>query len=336
MIRPENSLPELDFMNFWKPIVGTFQFFCISHYGIFRHELKSQPLKLNSHRLFFILNVSIQLMSSGYNVLQLQTQSPTMEKYNVSPIFTYVNFGTKFTLSLSIMMISLETYFKRNKEQQLFETLQCIDKIFKKKLKHDIDYRAQRRRQMRNICIYFTVITTIIISSLSINISIARVNVRTFLGILFFAYVFVLSRMRVFQIALLVNAVGDLLAELEISMRRQQQRTKYNPARWKDVQYCRKIYSKIWHLSTLISDCFGYSMVLFVANSTVQIIGAAYWNYLNIDSINSSIVHLSEYSITHEMFPTTPTMNKSEISCRNCFLLHADTVDVILFLLDLE
>lgn len=229
-------------------------------------------------------------------------------------------------------MISLETYFKRNTEQQLFETLQCIDKIFKKKLKHEIDYRAQRRRQMRNICIYFTVIATIIISSLSINISIARINVETFLGILFFAYVFVLSRMRVFQIASLINAVGDLLAELKIMMQQQQQRAKYNPARWKDGQYWRKIYSKIWYLTRLISDCFGYSLVLFVANSTVQIIGAAYWNYLNIDSINSTIVHLSEYS----WFVFNNTMNNSESFCRNFFLHHADIVDVILLLRDLE
>lgn len=169
MHRSNNAQKDLDFFHFWKPIVRTFQFFCILHYDIFRPELNIQRLRLNLHRLFFILIVSIQIMSCGYNLflLRMKIQTETMEKYNVSPIFTYVNVGTKFILILSFMMIPFENYFKRHSQRKLIEMLQCIDGIFEMKLKHVIDYRAQRRRQLLKTCLYFLVVTfTVFVSFL--------------------------------------------------------------------------------------------------------------------------------------------------------------------------
>lgn len=48
--------------------------------------------------------------------------------------------------------------------------------------------------------------------------------------------------------------MGDHLREVKLLMRRQQQRVKYSPVRWKDIQYARKIYFNIWQLKKLIGD----------------------------------------------------------------------------------
>lgn len=283
---------ELDFVHFWNPFVRFFQFVCISHYGILRPESKNCRIKLTLHRIFFTLNVLIQLFSA-YLFFQfgIKMRMRTMARYNGSPVFMYVSVATKLVEIMFFSVIPFETFHNRHIEQMFFETLRNIDDIFRK-LQHSIDYGMHRRRQIRKTWLFPLGIIMFIAADLPVNISVTKPD--TFAAIIVVLYIFVVTRLRVFQIAFYSNALGDLLEELKILLRRQQHRIKYNSAQWTNIQSVRKIYSEIWFLKTLIGDCFGYSMILFVVDSAVKIINCAYWTYLNLEASKSEVLEIRE------------------------------------------
>lgn len=289
MQRSKDASSELDFIHFWKPFVRFFQFFCLSHYGIFRPGLKDQRFKLTLLRIFLIVHVSI-LVASAYFFFRIKVSfSLGMDKYNVSPIFSYVDIGTRFIQTAFFLFIPIEMFCMRRTELKIFETLQCIDDILRK-LNHYIDYGIHRRRQWRETLLFFTGMALVVISSLCAILT--AINLETILSILNFFHIFIVTRLRVFQFGFFINALCNLLGELKILMLRQQHRIKYNSASWKDIQCARKIYSRVWLLKTLIGDYFGYSMILFVVDSAWQLINSAYWIYLNSDSIESNFLYI--------------------------------------------
>lgn len=305
MSRSRNSSPDLDFVHFWQPFVRIFQFFSIAHYGLLRLKTsKNYRFKLFLSRSYIVFIILIRLIVAYfYAKLSLPTRYVEMKKYSVSPVFVGVNGVTKFILVLPFIVIPIETFFKRRTERAIFETLQHIDDMFKKNLKHSIDYRTHRRRQLRKIWLYLAGVTFVIFSSVSINISI--LNPKYSHGVLIFVYIFAAMLIRVFQFTFFINELTDLLGELRIVMQRQQQRAKYNPTRWKDIQFVRKVYSKIWFLRKLIGECFGYSMILFVVDSAVKVIDSAYWFYLNNESLKSISLHIGQYIVVyiHLVYP---------------------------------
>lgn len=273
----------------------TFQYFCISNYEIFRPGLRNERVKLILHRSFTIVHFLALILCGAYFFFQVAVKfkSNRMKQYNTSPVFMFVSVATKFIFVFSFVAIPTETLFRHRTEYEIFETFQCIDDIFQKKLKYSIDYRVHRRRQMGKCWLSFVGFSIVIISSISANMSLVELNV--FFGTLVQFYVFVMSRMRLFQITFYIDALRDLLIELKTMMRRQQHRVKYNSAQWQDIQYCRKIYTNISLLRTLIGNCFGYSMILLVIDSAVRTLNSAYWFYLNAQSLNSSILHIRKF-----------------------------------------
>lgn len=292
MPRQRNFPHELDFTHFWNPFVRFFQFLCISHYGILRPELENRRIKLALHRIFFTLNVLIQLFSV-YLFFQfgIKMRMRTMARYNRSPVFMYVSVATKLVEIMFFSVIPFETFYNRHNEQMFFETLRDIDDIFRK-LQHFIDYGMHRRRQIRKTWLFFLVIIMFMAADLPVNILVIKPD--TFAALIVVFYIFVITRLRVFQVVFYINALCDLLEDLKMLLRRQQHRIKYNSAHWTDIQSVRKIYTKIWLLKTLISDCFGYSMILFVFDSAVKIINCAYWIYLNLEPSKSKVVKIRE------------------------------------------
>lgn len=287
MHRSRNSIDDMDFFHFWTPFVRIFQIVGISHYGIFRPELKNLQTKLLLHRSYFAIIFLIRLASACFFLkVALTTRVILADKFNVSPIFVGVNIATRISQFLCFTVIPFETFFKRHTEQKLFETLQRIDEICRKKLKYVIDYRAHYRRQMVKTWLCYIAATCIYLSSYFISIPVHDS------GSFVYMCIFVVSRLRVFQFAFFINTSIDVLGDLRTVMRRQQQRVKYNPARWKDIQCARKIYSNISCLKILINDCFGYSMIMFVADTAVKIVDSLYWFFLNNESLKSGNMYL--------------------------------------------
>lgn len=282
-----DSSHELDFVNFWRPFVRIFQFFGIAHYGLLRPELEDRRNQLFLYRLFFAVILLIQLAGVvSFLEISLTAKIGLADKYNVSPIFAGANMTNRLSQCMCFAVIPFEIFLNRRTEQKLFETLQCIDKLYREELKHTIDYRAQYRRQMMKTWCFYIVTTLIFVS----NFFITAVSEPGYITLM---CVFIVSRLRMFQFAFFINTLTDLLDDLKVVMRRQQHRVKCNPARWKDIQYARQIYSNIWLVGSLIGDRFGHSMILFVANFLISMQISMYWFYLNFASIKSNEVHLS-------------------------------------------
>lgn len=332
MSPPKNCSRELDFFHFWKPLVRFFQFLCMLHYGIFRPELKNHRIKLTLHRIFLAISVSIQVISAYYLfLLEMEQRIRMVNRYNVSPVFMYVNVIISFSQLISFLLIPIETFCKRNTEQKLFETLQSIDDIFQK-LNHSVVYRKHRYRQFRSTWLLFAGLTALMTINIYINDSIE--SLFDIWILLLYAYVFVVWRMRTFQIAFFINALRDLLGELKIVMRRHQHRLKYNSAQWNEIQYAQKIYSKIWLLKTMIGECFGYSMILFVTDSAVKMIVAGYWFYLRLGTTKAANIFLGKYPLqtTRDQFVSKFFL----LLCYRSSIVHcSDSISVILHMLDI-
>lgn len=289
MHRPKKPLIVLDFFHFWKPFLTVFQSVGISHYSLMRPALKNQHLKRNLLRLHAVLIFLIQILICVYFLKwKLHAKVLTLQKFLVSPIFEVVNYGTRFSLVLSYLVIPFETFFKRHTEQTILDTFQRIDDVFKKNLKYPIDYAAHRRRQLKRMWTSFVGLAILVTANVSLMLSFHS----EYFTQLPFNFIFIMSRMRIFQIAFYINELVDLLNDLKMSMRRQQLRMKYNSAGWKDIQYARKVYSNIWLLKTLIGECFGYSMILLVSDFIVKMLNGAYWFYLASESMKSDLLNM--------------------------------------------
>lgn len=293
MYRSKTTSSELDFFHFWQPFVRSFQLLGISHYAILRPDLSSQRVKLNFLRIFFAIVTFTQLTGFNYFLVAFSRHMQVLKRLDVSVIFILVATAIRFCQFFAFVMIPFETFFRRRAEMELFETLRRIDQVFRNSLKSNIDYRAHRRQQMRKICLFF--LGMISITGFSFALGDPFHMPSSLLGRLYLVYILFLLRIRVFQFAFYINVLNNLLADLKMVMRRQQLRTKYNPTLWKDIRFARKIYTNIWLLKSLIGKCFGFSMILFMADSGVQLINSAYWFYLNNTAIHSVQLDFRKY-----------------------------------------
>lgn len=230
----------------------------------------------------------IQLCLACYLLnIAVNTRMGIVEKYNVSPIFLGINMATRISQSLLVFVVPMETIMKRNTEQKIIDAFKRIDEIFRINLTYNIDYRTHWRRQIVKTWLCYIVTTIVFVSNFFVPTTIYEP------GNFAFSCTFIVSRLRVYQFAFYVNAVRDNLDELKQLMRIQHQRVKYNSTRWKDIQYIRKIYSKIWLLKTLIGERFGYSIILLVIDLMIKMMTSVYWTYMNFNSIQSISLHWS-------------------------------------------
>lgn len=278
----------MDFLHFWIPFVRTFQFLGISHYIILRPELKNHRIKLILHQTYFFAIILIQFVGIAiYLKIVLETRVKTLqEKYNMSPLFVGVNIATRFSQFLCVAVIPFETFFKRHIEQKLVETFQRIDEICRSQINRPIDYYALRRRQLVKTWLLYIVTSLVFFSSLFLKVPVYDAGMYVFYG------AFLASLLRVFQFAFHINVLIGLLGELKLLMRHQQQRSRMDPAQWMEIKYARKMYSNLWLAKTLIGDCYGFSMILFIVDRMVKQISSAYWFYVNIESIKSNSMHM--------------------------------------------
>lgn len=289
--RSATPLSEMGFSHFARPFVLIFQLFGLSHYGLSRPDVTNHRLKLNLLRTYLIVHVVFHATIVYYSsAVGVTIRLHGMEDYHISTFCVIVNVWSRCSEILSFLLIPIETYFKRKSEQQIFETIECIDALLQQKMKYDVDNRMRCRRQLVRTWLWFVVSVAILTTSLSISVPLDMSN-RSY-GISVMLFTLFILRLRIFQTAFFINAVIGLLDDLKMAMQRQQQRFKYNIAGWRDIQYARKIYSKIWLLRILISECYGVSMIFFVTDSSAKLVTSAYWIFLNSQSVQSTVLDI--------------------------------------------
>lgn len=275
------------FQNFWQPFIRVFQVLCISHYSVFRHNDSKS-------KIFLAYFVVLALCNSVILVVSINGGSSNRED------FVFVDGETKFKGShlmycinaLSIFgslaihsTISLEVIFVGKQENEICDKLKLIDDIFSTKLNHMMNYKVIRIRYIKIVGIFvFAIILALLCAFSPLP---EMYNDKFFMTPLMLIGV-IISRARWCQIALYLNIIADNLDELQHLLKRQQiqsyqqmneeTRGTFDPER---LRYIREIYSNMWFIVSLMSDCFGWTLLTFLVKITLESINGSYWIYIN-------------------------------------------------------
>lgn len=272
----------LAFEIFWRPFVRVFQLFGVSHYSIYRSNYNVTGL------LYFIGFSTLHILILVFSLKDVHYLGSS--KYKQSPLMYYVSF-----MSISIDFIEhsvahLEPFFARKHEEEIYRRLNVINEIFAKKLNYIINFDAVRRKHYRDTITFF-VISAIVASGLSF-FSLPNDGYSTTMFLLSRIGVVTIIRVRRCQASLIINYISNILMDVQILLKRQQEKHSSNSnAVASDcserILHIRDVYSNVWLIKNLISSCFGWSFITFLMDFCFDFINSSYWAYIVIKSYKS-------------------------------------------------
>lgn len=278
----------------WQPFVRVFQMFCVSHYSIFRPDLRDNRLKswlfLVYYLIFFAVHLSFIILT-GLKSLRCEQKLPESEqrlyKHRESALMYYVN-SLSILGGFSTHVIShLETLLCKKHEEEIFMKLNMIENIFATKLNHLVDYKMKRIKYIQQTVGMFVFVTVLAVASSFTNLPDLYHDKYFMQPILIFPVI--INRFRWCYMALILHAIADILNDLQTLLKLQQihscdestAQPEHAYAREK-IRYFREIYSYVWFIITVLSDCFGWTFIFFLVEFTFEVINASYWLYINL------------------------------------------------------
>lgn len=290
----------MEFETFWKPFERIYQILCVSHYSIYRPDLSNSFIKRFLLFIYFIFYSSLHIALIIYATnrgLYIEV-NPNVE-FKRSPFMHYVNFMSTMGNVASHFTSHLEALCMAKNEKRLLQKFEEINAIFIK-LNCKMNYERIRKRYLQRTITYFTFITMMSVGSSFFSLSHTTTNKYTFLFIRFYAVTTI--RSRGCYIALMLKNLAEFLENLQKSLDRHQQNCRRN---WNElpetrcpmenIRHYRDIYTKLWIVKNLISDCFGWTLITFITQFTLDLINLSYWIYMNSTMIESTRITFRKY-----------------------------------------
>lgn len=216
------------------------------------------------------------------------------DKQKGRPLMYYVNTLSTFGSYATHLAIPLENLFYGKQEKEICKKFQIISDIFTTKLNYIPDYKTRRIKYMYRTVLLFVFDILLAYASVFATLPDSDDDYTSFLQPTVMIGIIIL-RVRWCQIALFLNVIADTLCDLQVLLKQQQMQSiieTNNQLRNKlirqRIQCFRDIYSNIWLITTLMSDCFGWSLIAFLIKVTLELINGAYWFYINL-RLNHSI-----------------------------------------------
>lgn len=290
----ESSSSQYDscrFDAFWKPFIRIFQFLCMSHFSVFRKNLNANQSKKWFLIIYYFIFDTFHIWTITYlTILGLEPKSQIKK----SPLMYYVQCMGVYCNFLTHLTSHVETLLKGKYEVAILDKFREINRMLSVKLHHEIDFNSVRKHFFAETFLVFllsSLLPTLAIFTSS-NITGISDNVR-FLHI----YEFFILYIRGFQIAMMLNFMNYCLRQMQILLKRQQcdQQTTLYPLKY--IRYYRDIYSNIWLIKNLISDCYGWSLISLLVQFTLILINLPYWIYVNFKVFNSSEFSIRMYAM---------------------------------------
>lgn len=180
----------------------------------------------------------------------------------------YVNALSLYSSFATYVIIYIENLFFGQQEEEICEKMKLIYEIFVTKLNYMTDYKVKRTKYLRTVGIFAV---AFFLSSATAFSTLPEL----FHDIFFMTPVMLIGtfvlRVRWCQIALYLNMISDALKDLQIALTTQQMQSfeefnekgdnRFVPNK---IRYIRKIYTHVWFIVTLMSDSFGWSMIIFL------------------------------------------------------------------------
>lgn len=233
------------------------------------------------------------------HVVHLHIQIMDNIKYTGSPIMYYVSLLSIAGNFLTHLMANLEAFFTRSDEEKIYRRLREINEIFAIKLNYTIDYNAIRRKFVRQTVVYFAFSAALSLAlsffSLPRNGSVAQFLLTRIMSVL-------MIRARRCQIAFHINALTNILWDLQVLLKRQQESYRASTmSSGENIQHLRDVYSNAWLMKNLISKCFGWSLITLLIEFTTELINFCYWAYINITVYRSTVRIIRKISINMKL-----------------------------------
>lgn len=281
------------FQAFWIPFERIFQIFCVSHYSIFRPKIHQNWLKTLLLVIYFISFSVLHIILIIYTLKHgLHIEVNAAKDFKRSPIMFYVNYMSTSGNLVSHITAHLEAIFMGNKESQLYEKFDQINKIFETKLKYKLNYQQIRRDYLLRIVSFFIFITSVSVLTSYFSLSNAYANKYLFVFIRICGVATI--RARGCYILLIIKLFVDFLGHLKKTLILHQNNCQQHLNGLPDPSYPienilfhRDIYTKLRIAMNLISDVFGWSMITFLAQFSLDLINLSYWIYINSTVVES-------------------------------------------------
>lgn len=293
------------FESFWKPFVRCSQVLCVSHYSTFHRNERVGRI------IYFIIFSALHISLMVYTLINgLHIQMKPSNKYKTSPLMFYVNFISVAGNFITHTVAHFEPFFSRKDEQEIYRRLNEINEIFALKLNYVTDFNAIKKKFIRGTMTFFVFAATI---SFGYSFfSLPTEDNTVFLFLLNRALAVVIIRARRMQAAFLINSLTNILTDLQLLLKRQQEGYRLHSTNQlssyssENIRYLRDIYSNVWLIKNLISNCFGWSFITFLLEFSFDLINSSYWTYINIKiyaSRNMIIRMLFFSTVIYGFFP---------------------------------
>lgn len=293
----KNVVNSNGFQDFWKPFTRFFQALCVAHYSIYRQNLRGNRLKSVLFLMYFLCISAVHIslvVSTMRKGLRCENEIPEhrFAKHKESAVMYYVNSFTMIGAFVTHLTSHLEPLLCGKREEDIYKELKSIDQIFTSKLNYVIDYKIRRVKYIKHNVGTFVLASILAISSSFTTLPDMYHDKYFLQPILIFAVI--INRGRWCYIAFFLNAIADTLDDLQILLIEQQlqshkqsiEPSKCNYVR-ENIKYLREIYTRVCLVVSSTSDCFGFSLITFLLEFTVEIISACYWLYINFSFYGS-------------------------------------------------
>lgn len=285
-----------DFETFWTPFTRVFQAFCVSHYTVYRPKLRSSWCRSLPFLLYFVGFASVHISFLAFNLFKGLFHTGH-KRHTESPLMFYINCLSIFGTFATHLTTHLETFLQGKQEREIHEKLKKINDIFENKLNHKTDYKERRSKYVRKSLSVFVFAACLSAASSFIHVPISNHDKYFNQPILILAVLVI--RSRGFHIALFLNTISDTLMDLQLLLKEQQIQSCQPTGslarmtfKRENIRYIREIYSNIWLVKRMLSDCFGWSLITFLIEFSIEVINSSYWFYNNLNKYGSNSLHI--------------------------------------------
>lgn len=251
----------------------------------------------------------------------------------VSVIVSYV-----FVLSVTSTHFVCTFQTLLDKQCSLLRSLAEIDELFQQKLKHNFDYAKEKRSISFKILVIFMIL--VLINAMSIYHLYITSTLKYFWypSYYSFGYIWMRSLQVSFYLILLNNRLniidrklneftnsGDFLSKKwPVTSDSIQNKSHaififHNSFRkalkYDQLMNLKRIYGKLFEISDLIDDSFGWSLLAIFTHSFIGITTYGYWLFLAINEINYDMLITSICF----MFPVAIVTTVITYWCSSCF-----------------
>lgn len=186
------------------------------------------------------------------------------------------------------MIIVIQSYYTREKHLAIFQRITQIDDDFSIKLGTNIDYANMRKKYYRKIGIYIVVMIGTI--GLLIIHQFREQEAFSILFLLQICYPKIVLRVSCIQVLFYIDVVRDrldMIAEwlrcpTKFSISKIEQ-TNLNNVEYSEIQLLKQLYGQVWEIGCVVNKCFGWSLLVIVAQHFIQSTIYGYLIFLAID-----------------------------------------------------